>query len=113
MEVIHFWCTVDRQDYALPAYFRWVNSFMGEAWVSHCPDCDKALYRLRDEMALGDPYFRQSRYMQRQVRKHLDSLIQPGDPRFKLLYPEHEKQRIERENELERKTFEDIIAKYR
>lgn len=112
MNVIHFWCTVDRADYALPAVLRWVNSSIQEAWCAHCPDCGKPLYRLRDVEARRDPYFRQSKYMTRQVRRHRDALLQPGDSNFNLLNPQHEKQRIERENEAERKTFEDIQAKY-
>jgi hypothetical protein len=109
---VHFWCTTDRADYALPAILRPVNSRIGEAWCATCPDCDKTLYRLKAENAKEDPYFRQSKYMTRQVRKHRDALMQPGDKNFNLLNPQHEKQRLERENDFERKTFEDIQDKY-
>lgn len=88
---INFYCSYCREDWHLIAYLYWLNSEVGEAWQAHCPSCEKKLVRLRDVLSSQDPYFRKSRYTKMQVRKHQDNLLQPGDPRFNLLYPEHKK----------------------
>ena len=93
MKRINFYCHRCRKDWHLEAELAWLNSQVGEAWQSSCPDCGKKVIRLRDTMAGDDPYFRKSRYTKMQLRKHTDSLVQPGDPRFNLLYPEYEKKR--------------------
>lgn len=111
-KVVHFWCNCCRKDFALLSQKRFVNSVIEEAWTSQCPECSKTLYRLRDVMAGQDPYFRVSRYIRSQLMKHQDYLVQPGDPRFALLYPEHAKKKREEENAKERATFEDIQKKY-
>ena len=112
MKNIHFWCTRCRKDFGLPSFQRFVNTVIGMAWTAPCPDCNKCLYRLRDVMAGEDPYFRLSKYMRAQVMKHRDHLVQFGDPRFDLLYPEHAKKLAREQDIEERKTFDDIQKKY-
>ena len=63
-------------------------------------------------MAGQDPYFRLSKYMRAQVRRNADYLVQPGDPRFNILYPQHAKDKNRQEDLAERKTFEDIQSRY-
>lgn len=92
MKRINFYCHRCREDWHLEAELAWLNTQAGEAWQAYCPGCNKKLVRLRDTMAKDDPYFRKSRYTKMQLRKHLDHLIQPGDPRFNLLYPHVKKQ---------------------
>lgn len=98
---INFYCERCREDWHLIAYKRWLNSVVGEAWQAKCPTCRKRLKRLSDTHAKEDPYFRKSRFTKMQLRKHIDSLIQPDDPRFKLLYPEQAKkiQELKEHNE--------------
>jgi len=112
LDIVNFWCGSCRQDYGLVAKKKYVNAVIEEAWVSRCPDCDKRLYRLRDEMAGLDPYFRLSRHIRAQVRRNADYLVQQNDPRFNILYPQHAKQKAAEENATERKTYADIAAKF-
>lgn len=113
IKAVHFWCTECRKDFGLPSGLRFVNSVIGDAWTAQCPECSKTLYRLRSEMAGEDPYFRLSKYMRSQVMKHQDHLVQRGDPRFNLLYPEHAKKQAEEEDLKERATYESIQQKYK
>lgn len=104
---INFWCARCRKDWALTAEKVWLNSAVKEAWIAHCPDCSRRLVRLRDVMAMHDPYFRQSRFIKASMRKHIDSLVQIGDSRFDMLYPQHKKQREEFYENEERKKYDE------
>lgn len=99
MKFINFYCQPCRNDWQLQAVKRWLNSNVGDAWQSRCPYCHRKLVRLRDVEAGRDPYFRKSRFVKMQLRKHVDNLVQPGDPRFDLLYPQHKREREEREEQ--------------
>lgn len=110
-KLIDFWCVKCRKDFRLVSQKRFVNSVINESWTARCPECAKTLYRLSDNQAGQDPYFRLSRYMRSQVRKHQDNLLQVNDPRFNLLYPEHAKKIAEQEDQKERKSFEEIQEK--
>lgn len=103
---INFYCERCRKDWQLIAYLRWLNSIVGEAWQARCPSCEKKLIRLRDVHASQDRYFRKSRYTKMQLRKHMDSLVQPGDPRFNMLYPEVQKKIDARLDAIEREEYE-------
>jgi len=100
------YCNRCRKDWQLLAQRLWLNSEIGEAWQARCPDCRKKLVRLQDVHASRDPYFRKSRYTKMQLRKHLDDLVQPGDPRFKMLYPEVQKKIDAKAEADEREAYE-------
>lgn len=105
---INFYCEGCRNDWHLLAQLRWLNSEVGHAWVARCPNekCRKKVVRLRDVDAPRDRYFRKSKYTKMQLRKHIDSLIQPDDPRFDMLYP-HVKKKINAKREAdERRAYE-------
>lgn len=90
-KVITFWCSYDRFDYKLLAERRYQNARVGEVWKAQCPNCHRMLIRLINN-ASQDPYFRLSRIRQRERKLYADDLLQPGDPRFDLLYPHHKRQ---------------------
>lgn len=92
--MVDFWCNNCRVDLKLRAVRRWINSKIGKGWVATCTGCYKTLYRY-DNSEITDPYYRQSRFIQRERRKLRDDLLQPGDPGFELLYPQHKKERLQ------------------
>lgn len=65
-------------------------------WTAKCPDCKRKLVRLQDVNARHDPYFRKSKFIKGSLRRNSDYLLQPGDPRFDLLYPQHARAEAER-----------------
>ena len=66
-----------------------------DIWLANCDTCGKKLVRLQGNNAPYDPYFRQSKKARQSVARHRDNLLQPGDPGFDLLYPQHRKKREE------------------
>lgn len=56
--------------------------------------------------APNDPYYRRSTKTRADVRKYADDLVQPGDPRFDILYPEHKRKREAEAEAKQRKEWE-------
>ena len=54
---------------------------------ARCKKCDSRLFRYISEPS-KDPYFRESRKLKAQRHAMRDDLVQPGEARFKTLYPE-------------------------
>lgn len=102
----NFWCHACRKDWMLGAIQRWLNHLTGNVWCARCPDCGVRLIRLRDVQAMLDPYFRRSRFLKAQRRKHADSLVQYNDPRFDMLYPHLRKEREAKLEAQERQRYE-------
>lgn len=99
-KVINFWCRVCRQDWHIIAMRRWLSSLFPDVWEAKCPDCSTRMVRLVND-AKNDPYFRQSKRVIMERRLYADDLVQMGDPRFDLLYPQHKKEREEKAREAE------------
>lgn len=65
-------CTI--RDYAPTAWF-----------IGFCPKGHKMIRRITDKNT--DPYYELSPIIQRQRHELADALLDPSDPRFKVLYP--------------------------
>ena len=82
--MIDFYC--DKHGDFSSNYFVRENRF-GKWFVAKCPKCGSECVRYSTDKHL-DPYFKKSEKMKREREKYRDDLVQPGDSRFKSLYPE-------------------------
>lgn len=103
-KIILFWCDRCKQDWDLIAERHWKSSLFPDVWGAKCPDCKLEMIRLIDD-AQNDPYFRLSKKVRLERRKFADYLVQMGDPKFDLLYPQHKKEREEKALQAEREKF--------
>jgi hypothetical protein len=87
--VTDFYCPVCKQDVSGTG-FRQVCTIRQNyptAWyVSFCPSHHKIIRRITDKDT--DPYYELSPLVKRQRYELRDDLLDPTDPRFKVLYPE-------------------------
>src|SRR3990167_8823238 len=104
-KIITFWCHRCRIDWKLIARRRWRNSLFGWVWSAKCDECNREMVRLIDD-AVHDPYFRLSKKVKGERKKYEFDLIQMGDPRFDMLYPQHKKEREQREFEEAKKAYD-------
>lgn len=96
-----FWCDNCHKDFISIAY-KQVRQPKGQlpiAWhVGKCPCGYKALRYITDKGA--DPYYYKSFYMKLERVKLSNDLVQPGDPRFRILYPaQYRKMQEDREQQ--------------
>lgn len=103
--IITFWCRWCRLDWKLLARKIYKNRELGEVWSAKCAECGTEMVRLIND-AHNDPYFRVSRERQTDLRRFADDLLQQDDPRFDILYPQHKKEREEREAKTEKEAWE-------
>ena len=82
-----FWCAKCRKDFSGPAY-KQVSGTHGR-YVGCCPRGHEAYRNITEKNR--DPYYRDSEMVRRLRYTMRDDLVQPGDPRFKELYPEQYK----------------------
>lgn len=66
-------------------------------YFGYCPAKHRAIRRITDKE--GDPYYRKSLMLRRQRIDMADAMLQPHDPRFRIVYPQAWK-RMEEEREL-------------
>ena len=81
--IVSFYCKKCELDQDLPA----IHAFYygGKKFTAKCKKCRKELFRLIAETHL-DPYFYESEKLRKQRAMMEKELIQPSDPRFKVLY---------------------------
>lgn len=103
-KIIKFWCDKCRQDWNIIAIRRWLSTLFPDVWEAKCPECKRMMIRLVNDAA-NDPYFRRSKLTYLERKKFADDLIQMGDPRFDFLYPQHKKEREEKERQAEKDKF--------
>lgn len=107
--VIAFWCDICKKDVFGPAHKRVMvpKGQLPIAWhESRCPSDHLVVRYITDKGA--DPYYRRSLMMKRERMKMAMDLVQPSDPRFRILYPQQyqkmkedrERQQIQQEAEL-------------
>lgn len=71
------------------------------AWYAGmCPSGHVAMRRITDK--LTDPYYYQSKMIQRQRHEMADDLLTPDDPRFKIVYPEKWREMVANKENYER-----------
>lgn len=94
-----FWCDLCKKDVIAPArkIMRFPQGQMPIAWhQGRCPQGHMVLRYITDKGA--DPYYYRSFYMKQERRKLTADLVQPGDPRFRILYPaQYKKMQEDRE----------------
>jgi hypothetical protein len=88
---IYFWCKRCRKDWERIGVRRIKSSHVGEVWTARCPDCKWEMVRLINNPF--DPFYRVSVKIRRERKIYAKDLLQPGDPGFDILYPQHKKQR--------------------
>ena len=101
---IYFWCAKCRKDHELIGFRKTKAKIVGEVWTARCPSCKQELVRLINNPF--DPYYRLSHKLRIERRKMKKDLLQPGDPGFDLLYPEHKRKREEYYERLEREKWQ-------
>ena len=100
--LIYFWCRYCRHDIKLVGERGKGNSSWGEeVWRAKCPKCKRTLRRGINNPY--EPYYRLSLQVRRDRKRFADDLLQPGDPRFDLLYPQHKKKKEAYYEEQQRK----------
>ena len=82
--VIDFFCSSCRLDQKLLTFKR--QNRYGSSYTAKCEECEQSVWRFPD-MKL-DPYFVESIKLKKERYLLKDDLVQPGDPRFKLLCKE-------------------------
>ena len=83
-----FYCPVCKKDCSGPGYRQvcTLREWAPTAWyVGYCPKGHKMIRRITDKST--DPYYEQSFMVMRQRYEMADMLLDPSDPRFKILYP--------------------------
>lgn len=103
-KIINLWCRRCRQDWHILADRHWKNSVFPDVWEAPCPTCGTEMIRLVND-ARNDVYYRFSKQVKLERRKFADDILQMGDPRFDLLYPQHKKEREEKARQLEIEKF--------
>lgn len=107
--IIGFWCSKCSKDFELIAKQYRKNSYVGEVWTAKCPDCEAVMTRLINNPF--DPYYRVSKERQADRKRYAKYLLQPGDPNFDILYPQHKKQREEYAEKEAKKKYESERSK--
>ena len=103
--MLDFYCDSCQKDFEA-RYFTRENRY-GTWFVSKC-HCGNECIRYGDNKHL-DPYFKKSKKMRVERDKYKNDLVQPGEEKFKTLYPEQWKKMQdaeERQREKERKEKE-------
>lgn len=103
--VINFWCRKCRIDWKVIAKKYWLNTVFGEVWAAKCDECGKLMVRLIND-APNDPYFRLSFKVKAERIKYANDVLQPNDPNFDILYPQHKRERLAREEKQQREAWE-------
>ena len=89
--LMDFWCDKCHKDFRVLAHkcVGTARPVLVAWYVGYCPKGHKAVRRITDK--LSDPYYGMSLMVARQRWEMRDAFVQPGDPRFKQLYPEQAK----------------------
>lgn len=85
---VAFWCSKCQRDIVSYAYkqVRYPKGQLPIAWhVGKCPDGHTLIRYITDKGA--DPYYHQSFFMRLERSRLANDLVQPDDPRFRILYP--------------------------
>lgn len=104
-KIIYFWCHRCRLDWKLLAQRGSKNSVFPDVWIAKCPECKVEMIRLIND-ATNDVYFHLSKKTRVDTKKRADELIQMDDPRFDILYPQHKREREEKQALAEKKQWE-------
>ena len=101
--VTDFWCEKCRLDVRLIAQKGTISK--RDFWIAACPKCGRRLLRYCKDPIL-DPYYRLSQKVQMERIKYAKDLLQPGDPEFDRVYPQHKKEREARAEAEEKEKWE-------
>lgn len=101
-----FWCRTCDIDVTLNTVTVWKNDLLKNVWLAHCPSCSNELLRYQGDLLSKDPYFRLSRKVALLRFKHQKDTLQPNDPWFDIIYPQHKREKEEKLLKKEKEAWE-------
>jgi hypothetical protein len=97
-----FWCNECKRDCSGTGFRQvcTVNEQWPTAWYTgYCPLGHKMIRRITDKGS--DPYYEMSLMIQRQRYELRDAMLDPSDPRFKVVYPKQWEELVKKAKEYE------------
>lgn len=88
---VSFFCSHCDKDF--DEFAREAGALDNVKWFTEHRECGRMCFRYRDPKK--DPYYKISHKIQQELRRYAKDLVQPNDPEFDTLYPQHKKKREE------------------